>query len=134
MRTRYAKNMEINSRFSHKGIDMSHNYINELRRAEIILHRWAEQECGDCDAYKSWSIERDEQTDKPFMCIYPHDGEMRKYVIADRERGALRRVAGICKEMKLYFFHQTDPRGCQLYVSNEPLTDANYTNGIPLSI
>ncbi len=134
MKSAYEKNMEINQRFSRRGIDISLNYIDTLRRAELILHRWAEKECGDGDDYKSWSIERDEETDKPFMCIYPHTGKMHKYAIADREKGAIKRVGEICKELELYFFHQTDPRGCQLYVSNEPLTDSNYTNGIHLSI
>ncbi len=50
--------------------------------------------------------------------------------IPDREAGALRRVAAICEANGLHYFHQTDPRGCTLYVSNEPLTDTNYTNGV----
>lgn len=134
MKTAYLKNMEINQRFSRRGIDISLNYIDTLRRAELILHRWSELECGDGNDYASWSIERDETTNKPYMHTYPHQGESRRRAIPDRETGALKRVASICKEMKLYFFHQTDPRGCQLYISNEPLTDSNYTNGIHLSI
>jgi hypothetical protein len=130
MKTTYQKNMEINQRFSRRGIDISLGYINTLRRAEMTLHRWAELECGDGDNYKSWSIERDEKTGKPFMCVYPHSGEMRRYAISDRENGALKRVRSICEDMKLFFYHQTDPRGVQLYVSQEPINDTNYTNGV----
>lgn len=126
--------MELNQRFSRRGIDISHNYIDTLRRAEMTLHRWAELECGNGNDYQSWSIERDEKTDKPFMVTYPHTGESRRHMIADRERGALKRVAAICKELGLYFFHQTDPRGCALYVSKKPLLDNNYTNGLGVSI
>lgn len=134
MKTAHLKNMEINSRFSRKGIDISLNYIDTLRRAELILHRWAELECGDGNNYASWAIERDDQTGKPYLVTYPHKGESRRRLIADRENGALRRVESICKEMHLYYFHQTDPRGSQLYISNEPLTYSNYTNGIHVSI
>jgi hypothetical protein len=134
MKTAYEKNMEINQRMSRRGIDISLNYIDTLRRAELILHRWAELECGDGNDYQSWAIERDEKTNKPYMHTYPHQGESRRYAIADREAGALRRIAAICKERGLYFFHQGDPRGSQLYISNEPLTESNYTNGIHLSV
>jgi hypothetical protein len=57
-------------------------------------------------------------------------GKVRRTAIADRESGALKRIAKLCAEHKFYFFHQTDPRGCALYVSNLPLTDNNYTHGV----
>lgn len=99
-----------------------------LRRAEMTLHRWAELECGDSDAWKSWGIERDETTDIPYMCIYPHSGKSRRYRIPDREKGALRRIAQVCGKLGLYFYHQTDPRGCALYVAREPMTGSNYSS------
>jgi len=34
--------------------------------------------------------------------------------------------------LNLYYYNQTDPRGCALYVSNEPLTDTNYPNGVAI--
>lgn len=113
-----------------RGISLSFDEVNTLRRAELTLQRWAELECGDGNDYASWSIERDEETGLPYMCRYPHDGEMRRHRIADREAGALRRIAAICKANGLHFYHQTDPRGCALYVSNEPLPDHNYTHGV----
>jgi hypothetical protein len=103
---------------------------NTLRRAEMVLHRWGEQECGNGNDYASWSIERDEVTGKPFRCWYPHTGPMTRTPIADREAGALRRVRQVCAAHGLSYHHQTDPRGCALYVSRELITDTNYTNGV----
>lgn len=88
-----------------------------LRRIEMTLSRWSEQECGDSNNYCSWSIERDEQTNIPYKCIYPHTGSMRKYRIADRENGALKRLHKIMSNYpELTYYHQTDPRGCSLYI------------------
>jgi len=91
---------------------------NQLRRIEMTLQRWSEKECGDSDNYKSWGIERDEETEKPFMVIHPHDSNnTRRYAIADREKGALRRLAKIMEKHPEYVsYHQGDPRGCALYI------------------
>src|SRR5258706_2345178 len=115
-----------------RGINLSFDEANTLRRAEKVLQRWAEQECGDSNDYKSWAIERDEKTDIPYMVehmhvearpggsLYSNHGTYRTR-IADREARALRRVKAVCSKWGLYYYHQTDPRGCALYVSNEPL-------------
>ncbi len=112
-----------------------------LRRIEMTLHRWAEQECGDSNSVSSWAIERDEKTDRPYRCVYPHNDKSYRYPIADREAGALRRLAaiidarnsrfhreatanrlqnyrpfGIIESVPVLSFHQTDPRGCALYL------------------
>lgn len=108
------------------------HHANILRRAAITLSRWAEQECGDGDDYKSWAIERDETTGKPYRCVYPHNGKSYREPIPDREAGALRRVKEVCDELCIHFYHQTDPRGASLYVAAEPLTDTNYTRGIAI--
>jgi len=104
--------------------------VHALRRAELVLHRWGEQECGDSNEHCSWAIERDESTGLPYRAVYPHNGKPRKVRIPDRESGALRRIAEVCNRHGLFWFHQGDPRGCALFVSNEPLTDANYSNGV----
>ena len=101
-----------------------------LRRASMTLQHWAEQECGGGNDYASWAIERDEQTGQPFMARYPHNGTATRTRIADRETGALRRVKAVCLANSLFFYHQTDPRGCALYVSREPLTDTDYPKGV----
>ena len=114
----------------HKTIKGKGVLTNTLRRAQITLHHWGELECGDGDNLKSWAIERDEKTDIPYMCIYPHSGNTHRYRIPDKEKGALARVKKLCERNSLHFHYQTDPRGCALYVSNEPLPDNDYTRGI----
>lgn len=101
-----------------------------LAKAERTLHRWCELESGDGNAVASWAIERDETTGKPYRCIYRHDGSMRRYPTPDRERGALRTVAEVCRRNGLHFYHQGDPRGCALYVSAQPLTDTACSDGV----
>jgi hypothetical protein len=106
-----------------------------LFRAERVLRRWAELECGDGNDWGSWAIERDENGEGPPYMVhhrYGH-GHFKDYTtrtrIADRERGALKRIAALCAARGLYFWHQSDPRGCALYVSREPLADNDYTRG-----
>jgi hypothetical protein len=125
------KTYELMERLSKRGINLSFWDANVLRRAQMTLHRWNELECGDGNDYASWSIERDEETNVPYRCVYPHnDTKARKYKIADREKGALKRISEICKESNLHFYYQSDPRGCSLYVSNEKITDNDYTRGV----
>ncbi len=113
-----------------RSILASFEQAQTLRRAEKTLHRWAELECGDGNDYASWAIERDEETDVPYMCMYPHRSESYRHRIPDREAGALRRVEDVCRALGAHFYHQTDPRGCALYVSTDPLSGTAYTNGV----
>lgn len=101
-----------------------------LRRCSRTLTRWGELECGDGNDWASWTIERDETTGKPFLVVYPHEGKTRRQSIPDRETGAIRRIRAVVEPKGLFFYHQTDPRGAALYVSNEPLTAENYNRGI----
>jgi hypothetical protein len=101
-----------------------------LRRASMTLSAWAVAECGNSNERASWAIERDETTGKPFRCIYPHAGKPSRYPVPDRESGALRRIAAICKAAGIHWHHQTDPRGLALYLSKEPLEESNYTQGL----
>lgn len=133
-------------------LGLSYAEIETLRKAQLTLHRWAELECGDSNNYSSWSIERDE-TDKPFKCVYPHSGKSYRIPVADREKGALRRVAAIIeaankriiqgRENPLWFYHQTDPRGCALFIgrtydiidsTGHPNVEQNYNRGIAVCI
>ena len=116
--------------FQRTGVSLDFSDANTLRRAQITLQRWAEQECGDANEYASWGIERDESTSIPYMCRYGNNGKDNRWRVPDREAGALRRVAEVCKRNGLHFYHQTDPRGCSLYVDREPLPENNYTRGI----
>ena len=101
---------------------------NTLRRAAMTLHRWDEAECGNSDQWKSWSIERDDESGIPYMCLYFHDrnGVSRRR-IPDREAGALQHVDAICRRYSAHFYHQGDPRGASLYVSTVPLNGTNYS-------
>jgi len=102
----------------------------QLRRIEMTLHRWAEAECGDSNDHFSWSIERDEATGKPFRVVHPHKAgsKVRRESIPDREAGALKRLHLTVAarnfradptgsgDGRLQYHHQTDPRGCALYL------------------
>lgn len=121
-----------------------------LRRIAMTLHRWHELECGDGDDYSSWTISRGRKKDgvfthdesgKPFIERHSHgrDGASRTTYsrIPDRERGALRRLAGIMANYPtLGYYVQGDPRGASLYilrpgdVPEGQETDAYYSRGI----
>lgn len=109
------------------------DHARTLRRAQLTLHRWAELECGTHAGH----IERegDDGNGRPYFVPdwrgRGPGGAVRR-LVPDRERGALARVAAVCKAAGLHYYHQTDPRGCALYVSAEPLTAENYSQrGIP---
>ena len=113
---------------------------NAIRRVEMTLHRWAEAECGDGNDFASWAIERDEETGVPYRCVYPHAGKCTRTRIADRERGALRRLEAILANHPDWtYYHQGDPRGCALYlVRKDELKpgdrlDSVYTRGIAIA-
>lgn len=84
-----------------------------LRRIEMTLSRWAEHECNG-------NIQRDgENSDgKPRWYSISNQGNIyRGSVIADRERGALKRLQAIMAGHPDFLaYHQGDPRGCALYV------------------
>ena len=113
----------------------------QLRRISMTLHRWYELECGDSNDYGSWAIERDEDTEKPYMVRhhYAHGNgrdSVSKTPIADREKGAQKRLAAIIAARNartvrpinagyygvetayapLSYYLQTDPRGASLYI------------------
>ena len=115
MRTSVKQRVEVIRRLQEAGISWEH--ANTLRRISMTLQRWGELECGDGNDYASWAIERDEQTGKPYMVHYPHDGKPRRTPVADREKGALKRLQAIMSHYPNYIaYHQTDPRGCAVYV------------------
>ena len=126
------------SRLINKGIDWKH--AQELRRISMTLHRWHELECGDGNDSASWCITRGKKTGKafeyddngkPYLERHAHTSNTPTYSpMADRERGALKRLAAIMENYpSLNAYVQGDPRGCALYIG-ENLTDSNYNNGI----
>ena len=115
MRTSVKERVEVIRRLQDAGI--SYEHANALRRISMTLQRWGELECGDGNDYASWAIERDEQTVKPYMVRYPHDGKPHRTPVADREKGALKRLQAIMTHYPAYVaYHQTDPRGCAVYL------------------
>ena len=127
--------MKLMDWLNKRGISMNFDHVNTLRRAEKTLRRWAELECGDGNSHASWSIERDEETGIPYFMTYRHDQpKPSRRRIADKEKGALKRIDAICKFYSIYYYHQTDPRGCALYVSTEPLKDSDYNRGVSVCI
>ena len=85
-----------------------------LRRIAMTLHRWHELECGD--VYGN-AIERDEETGRPYATYQPAQGPRKRYPVADRERGALKRLARIMNNYPGYrYYVQSDPRGAALYI------------------
>ena len=137
-----------------RDLGFTYDEAASLRRIEMTLSRWSEAECGDAQGR---CIERDPQTEKPFVTYERANGERSKpFPIADREAGALRRLKSILAArnarhpvkgnyvdpqdpragMHLEFYHQTDPRGCALYLLRPgdvpPGKDAAafYSNGL----
>ncbi len=154
MSTQKAK-FELFSRLQKLGF--TYEEAAQLRRIELTLARWAERECGDGS---DWAIERDETTNKPFN-VYHGEGKARRYLIADREAGALRRLVIVVNRrnsrvnlpihvpndpngafiqsnpatagLELIPFHQSDPRGCMLYlVPKSTLCDASGKVVLPI--
>lgn len=116
------------------GLTVSFDDAQTLRRAAMTLHRWAELECGDSTDHVSFAIERDDETGIPYMCVYPHrdDSPPTRQKIADRETGALRRIATVCERIGAHYYHQTDPRGAALRIHTEPMTSSDYTRGVAI--
>ena len=82
-----------------------------LALEEHRLQRWSEQECNG-------EIQRDDETGKPFR-HWPNQPTMSPVPTPDKEAGSIRRCKEIAESYGLKFFHQTDPRGCQVHVYRE---------------
>lgn len=116
---------------------------DKLRQIEMTLSRWSELECGTGNGRVTHSIERDEETGKPFYRIqYPtangfHDS---RYPYPDKEKGALKRLAAIMANYPdLVAYNQTDPRGCSLWLVrksdlNGHSIESVYTRGVAVCI
>lgn len=81
-----------------------------LRRVSMTLRHWYASECGNGDG----CIERDDKTGRPYWLT---SATMRRRPIADKERGAEKRLAAIMTRYPtLQSYLQTDPRGNALYI------------------
>lgn len=118
-----------------QGAGFSYSEAQTLRRIEMTLSRWNEHECNG-------AIQRDgEDGDGKPRWYYENSrtGEVtRGPLIADRERGAIRRLNALMQSHGGHVAYlQGDPRGCALYIvpkSEMQRTGlevgAVYTNGI----
>jgi len=98
------------------GLGFTGEEAEKLRRISMTLHRWHENECGTDNG----CIERDEATGVPYW----HNADTgRRWRIADREKGALKRLAAIIEARNerdeggaVASYVQGDPRGAALYI------------------
>lgn len=124
------------------GVDVE--TADKLRRIEKAFSRWDELECGTGEGQAQRSIERDDETGKPFYRVqYPRsDGSWSDTLTptADREAQAEKRLAKIMAGLPhLVAYHQSDPRGPSLYlVEREKLNgdklEEAYTRGVAVCI
>lgn len=136
MATTAKERQEVMDRLARLGIDRDD--AGALRRISMTLHRWHELECGDGNNYVSYSIERDEVTDIPYMVYHRFTQKHSERVkIADREKGALKRLSAILTRYPtLGYYIQGDPRGAALYllrpgdVPEGEGADSYYSRGI----
>lgn len=126
------KTYDLMRRGERYGLDiLGFEDMNTIRRISMTLSSWGEKECGSSGQYSSWAIERDEKTDLPYIVTYYDNGKVTRRRIADKEKGALKRLNAMSKILGFRYYYQTDPRGCALYISINPLNDQNYsTNGL----
>lgn len=131
-----------------QSLGFTRDEADKLRRISMTLQRWHELECGTDGGCieRGWITDAnkvfvDDENGKPFFVN--HNGDRpRYYPIADRERGALKRLAAIIERRNAritddhskdaeQFIHatcaaklsgivssyiQTDPRGAALYI------------------
>jgi hypothetical protein len=121
-------------------IGMTDDDARALRRISFTLRRWHEMECGTSGDGWARHIERDND-DAPYLIThyYRRDGQPYRTKIADRKRGALKRMAALMARYPgLTPYVQGDPRGCAVYVlrpGDVPEgkdADAHYSRGIPV--
>lgn len=83
--------------------------FEELCRIEHTLQRWSEKECNG-------EIQRDDDgTPRRYIADRYGDPTRKGPVIPDAEAGAIKRAKAIANRNGGWFYHQTDPRGCQVY-------------------
>jgi hypothetical protein len=97
--------------------------FHALRRISMTLHRWHEHECNG-------NIQRDgdDGEGKP---RWHYSGEGKGYRIADRERGALKRLAKIMADANTRFWVQASKDGFAGPIGENPRFVHSYIQGDP---
>ncbi len=91
-------------------LGLSSAEVSQLVRINSTLHTWGEHECNGV-------IQRDEDTGKCYW-VYDmmHGRGYSRDPTSDRETGAIKRAKAIADSHGLGFYHQSDPRGVQVYL------------------
>ena len=98
---------------------------NALARLSGSLRRWHEMQCGTDGGVVSVD-------DAGVATWQPSNGGPTAKIT---NKGALleHRVFDLCVRLGVTYYIQGDPRGCALYLSREPMDDANYSSkGVPI--
>ena len=119
MRTNTKKARLIHLSNSLASLGFHANEIDALLSIERGLSRWHELECGTGNDRVSVSVERDEQTGKPFKRVQfqAHSGWVdRRTPCRDMKKAHLSRLARVMEGKAVRAYVQGDPRGCALYI------------------
>jgi hypothetical protein len=121
----------------------THDETTALLRAERALRKWGELKCGTGDKNRSISVFRDE-SGKPFYRVQFYAGGQWRETVQpkrDTEKAAWNKVQSIMASKPGFSaYHQTDPRGCALYVIRPGDIEAGgnvralYNRGIALCV
>lgn len=86
----------------------------QLRQLERGLHRWSEMEC-------EGELQRDDETGKVYKYRKSRFGDFTEnpFPIPDTEADMLASARKQAKRFGLEVYHQSDPRGCQLWLYTE---------------
>jgi hypothetical protein len=121
--------------YKHTGARIDFDDAETLRRAELTLNRWATEECNGT-IQRPWADTPDGDTGpyRPGRLWRAEKGIFSR--VPDRQAGALRRIAEVCKRNGLDFYHQGDPRGCSLYIadSGAGMNDTNYSSFVSCAV
>ena len=109
MRVSIKERMLVLERLGKLGL--GYDEAQALRRISMTLQRWGEHECNG-------EIQRDEATNMPYWHYgRGTQGPFLTTKIADKEKGALKRLQAIVAYYPDFVaYHQTDPRGCAVYL------------------
>ena len=103
--------MRCNRALNRYGI--SQQDYKALALEEHRLQRWSERECNG-------EIQWDDETGKPYTVYMIGRGQdLARFPVPDLEKGSIKRCEEIAASYGLKFYHQSDPRGCQVHVYRE---------------
>ena len=100
-----------NKEFAINKLGLTSYRWNQLRRAEMALHSWAEQEANG-------EIQREDESGRPRRYRRSQYGDFteRGGFIVDSEAHYLKEAKRHAKAAGLRIYHQGDCRGCSLYL------------------